>query len=216
MEFQMEIAPLLGYQGPIDPSIARWHPLPTTAETSLKGFQVPEGASGEEYYTFLTEEGERIKMPQEPGTVNTVNVHATPQLWAHEYRHLQEPDYSERVNRIHDGYYAQDKSDWNDAVDMWRKYQRDFKGKKLSMKEAEASLIAAIESGPADQEDWHSAVTKEYQKQKSGEQAIVGKDQVTTGSALLDIVSPKDFEFAAGRERGQYWYKAKQRLEKDE
>lgn len=210
-EFQAEVAPNLGYSGPIDPSVARWHSLPTTRPTSLKGFQVPENARDTGSYSYGSGRN-RIEVPQEPGTVNTVNVHATPVIWAHEYRHAQYPDLSERGNRIHDGYYAQDESDWKEAVGLWQDYIWNTTREKIPYEEAERKLIAEIEMSPANETRTFSAVSKEYRQQKSGEQSIIGDDQVTHGNPLLDVLSSKRNEFAAGRKRGQYWYKRKQQL----
>jgi hypothetical protein len=138
IEFQMDIAPYTNYTGPIDPSIARYRGfegLPGDTDLTLGGFYVPPNDPNDPY----TEEelkgyvgevsGVDLKTPTEPNTINAVHSRATPNIWAHEYRHKEYPGLSEDQNRIIDGSMAMNESDWNSAVRMYRdKFAR--KGKR--------------------------------------------------------------------------------------
>ena len=96
IDFQMAIAPYLGYKGEIDPSIARFHGLPQGTPTlPLKGFSVPKDTperlltQGKE---VSTRSGDTYVFPKEAGTVNTIGTGATADTWAHEYRHQTNED----------------------------------------------------------------------------------------------------------------------------
>jgi len=96
IEFQMAIAPYTGYEGPIDPSIARYHSLPEGSQSGLLGFSTPSEAANR-YISAASfgAGGDEIMLPAEPGTVNAVGAKgATPSTWAHEYSHQLEKDRS--------------------------------------------------------------------------------------------------------------------------
>ncbi len=133
IEFQMEIAPHMNYEGDIDPSVARWHPLKGKkwdkySRLDLEGFQVPEdqpeGAKLRPYtYEYRDDEGTRrhVEIPKEIGTVNTIDYAAgDPQVWAHEYRHRERPEMSEARIRIWDIQNAQNEEQFKRAAEMLR------------------------------------------------------------------------------------------------
>jgi len=96
IEFQMAVAPYSGYEGPVDPSIARYHSLPEGAQSGLLGFSTPSEAAN--HYISAASfgaGGDEIMVPAEPGTVNVIGAKgATPATWAHEYSHQLEKDKS--------------------------------------------------------------------------------------------------------------------------
>lgn len=148
IEFQMEIAPLLGYVGEIDPKLARYHGIGgSDAEVTTKGFYVPpedpnDPNTKENLRPYrVNVEGYRGEIPKEPGTINVVGAKsATPEIWAHEYRHKQYPEMSERDNRLADASSAMNESQWESAIDFWRDYLRR-QGSKVTRSEAEKSLL---------------------------------------------------------------------------
>jgi hypothetical protein len=154
IEFEMEIAPYTNYTGPIDSSIARYRGfegLSGDTDLSLGGFYVPpedqnDPYTDEELKGYVGQVGGvDLKTPTEPNTINAVHNQATPNIWAHEYRHKEYPGLSEGQNRLIDGSMAMNESDWNNAVKMYRdKFKR--KGKKITKSEAERELIADLES----------------------------------------------------------------------
>jgi len=96
IDFQMAIAPYLGYKGEIDTDIARFHGLPQGTPTlPLKGYSVPKDTpqhfltQGQE---VSTRTGDTYVFPKEAGTVNTIGAGATAETWAHEYRHQTNED----------------------------------------------------------------------------------------------------------------------------
>lgn len=104
IEFQMSIAPYMNYKGPIDTSAARVHNVPRgTPELSLLGYAIPAdippelAARDQEAYSNT---GDVYLFPKEAGTVNVIGE-ATPETWAHEYRHLTEKDAV--LNSLGDG-----------------------------------------------------------------------------------------------------------------
>lgn len=157
IEFQMDIAPYFDYKADIDPSIARYRGFRTKADKNLNlgGFYVPPENSEAPYsprdlkpFTGMVG-GKRVSIPVEPGTVNAVHNKATPNVWAHEYRHqMGEDGGGERYNRLADAATAQNGADWSDAVMMWRdQLARD--GKKVSPSEAERDLLTALKANHA-------------------------------------------------------------------
>ena len=91
VEFQMAVAPYMGYKGSIDPSIARFHGLRGSPELDTKGFSIPPNYKGEPVWTTRGY-GKDYTLPAEAGTVNAINTAATPQVWGHEYRHQEKID----------------------------------------------------------------------------------------------------------------------------
>ena len=94
IDFQMAVAPYMGYKGEIDPSIARFHSLPEGATSRLQGFSVASDSTkpyinvGSAYGSS----GDFMLLPSEAGTVNTIGAGATPSTWAHEYNHQYEKE----------------------------------------------------------------------------------------------------------------------------
>ena len=80
IDFQMAVAPYMGYKGEIDPSIARFHSLPEGATSRLQGFSVASDSTkpyinvGSAYGSS----GDFMLLPSEAGTVNTIGAGATP------------------------------------------------------------------------------------------------------------------------------------------
>ena len=126
IDFQMAVAPYMGYKGEIDPSIARFHGFTPeqrsdAAGLNLKGFQVKPNLSGIELppFTYETDSGEVVEIPKEFNTVNAIDSGASPTTWAHEYRHHERTDgKAEAGNRIIDLATSMNKKDWNEALEF--------------------------------------------------------------------------------------------------
>ena len=123
IDFQMAVAPYMGYKGEIDPSVARFHGLTPEQRSDkglkLKGFQVKPNLGGRELppYTYETDSGEVVEIPKEFNTVNAIGDGASPRTWAHEYRHHERTDAKAEVgNRIIDLATSMNKKDWNEAL----------------------------------------------------------------------------------------------------
>ena len=102
LEFAADVAPFFGpfYQSEnIDPSVARLVPgnIPMeTAQGRMKGFYIPEQMSDNELrqlqsraqlYAFSPREGYFPEAQMERDTVYAVGPDASPEVWAHEFRH---------------------------------------------------------------------------------------------------------------------------------
>ena len=102
LEFASDVAPFFGpfYQSEnIDPSVARLVPgnIPMeTAEGRMKGFYIPEQMSDNELrqlqsraqlYAFSPRKGYFPEAQVERDTVYAVGPDASPEVWAHEFRH---------------------------------------------------------------------------------------------------------------------------------
>ena len=218
IEFQMEIAPNLGYEGEIDPSIARHHPLDMT-EYSLGGFYVPEDASEREVrrpYTS-TVDGKRVKIPKERGTVNTVGSQADAKTWSHEYRHKQKPGISERTNRLYDGYMAQDKDDWDSAVDLWgdQRNRRRKRGDKMGFGEAEKDLIDNLSDtsgfGGRKRREERAADPELAERRAESLRGVR-----TGGRTWLSDALTNSFSYPGEIARQQYWARRMRQLEEEE
>lgn len=123
IDFQMAVAPYMGYKGEIDPSVARFHGFTPEQRSDkglkLKGFQVKPNLGGRELppYTYETDSGEVVEIPKEFNTVNAIGDGASPRTWAHEYRHHERTDAKAEVgNRIIDLATSMNKKDWNEAL----------------------------------------------------------------------------------------------------
>lgn len=102
IDFQMAVAPYMGYKGEIDPSKTRIHGLFRGTPTLFtKGFSVaPESTNTNPYearsvqsLTPKSKSRETYLFPQEAGTVNILGVeNAIPSILGHEYRHQEEID----------------------------------------------------------------------------------------------------------------------------
>jgi hypothetical protein len=170
IEFQMEIAPYTNYTGPIDPSVARYRGfegLPGDTNLTLGGFYA-QPDSEENPYTEAdlkgyegSVDGIDVSLPVEPNTVNAVHNKATPNIWAHEYRHKENPGMSEERNRLADGILAMNERDWKSAVKFWkdklmskevlkqaraRKNGEKYIAKEIPTSEVERDLINKLDS----------------------------------------------------------------------
>ena len=123
IDFQMAVAPYMGYKGEIDPSVARFHGFTPEQRSDkglkLKGFQVKPNLGGRELppYTYETDSGEVVEIPKEFNTVNAIGDGASPRTWAHEYRHHERTDAKAEIgNRIIDLATSMNKKDWNEAL----------------------------------------------------------------------------------------------------
>ena len=137
-EFALEVAAQSNYAADIDPSIARYYGLFNAAPgyDGLRGFELtpteeyPEG-------TFLDKRRERIFYETKPGalgvstitpemgTVSAIDRHANPVTYAHEYRHKNFPELSERQNRIADFLTALDERQLFDMLNTSYKSKFD-------------------------------------------------------------------------------------------
>jgi hypothetical protein len=157
-EFAIEVAAQSNYAADIDPSVARYHGLEGVSgdrRMTLGGFTVPPEEPEDPYtsydlrpYGFRDPEtNRRYVVPVEPNTVNAVHSLATPEVWAHEYRHRQYPNMSEFQNRLIDAATAQNERQWNEAVRMWQdqlyraELRRNEDAQRMPMSEAEEHLL---------------------------------------------------------------------------
>jgi len=117
-EFGIEVAAQSNYAADIDPSIARYYGLPDAAPgyDGLRGFELtpteeyPEGTFLDKRIFYETKPGALgvSTIAPEMGTVSAIDRHANPVTYAHEYRHKNFPELSERQNRIADFLTALD------------------------------------------------------------------------------------------------------------
>lgn len=120
-EFAIEVAAQSNYAADIDPSIARYYGLENAAPgyEGLMGLYVtpnqeyPKGAFIPErsrHIFYETKPGalDVLTIIPESGTAKAIDRHANPVTYAHEYRHRQFPQLSERQNRIADYLTALD------------------------------------------------------------------------------------------------------------
>ena len=154
VEFQMDIAPYLGYSGEIDPTIARYHGWQGPGRLNLGGFKVPDDFDPENNpsdaaelrrYRYRGDDGEMVQIPIEAGTINAINDQATPQIWAHEYRHKQHPEMSEPHNRLADAVMAQTPADWDNATKLWQDKLRRWDRIDANLADSEADLLDSLE-----------------------------------------------------------------------
>jgi len=151
IEFQMEIAPYFDYAGEIDPSIARYRgikDLSGDVDLNLGGFYVSPEDPNDPYDKADLKprtgrvQGVDIEIPVEPGTVSALHTRATPNIWAHEYRHqMGEDGNGERYNRLADAVVAQNEGDWESAVKMWRDQIYRDTGERPTASEAQEDLL---------------------------------------------------------------------------
>jgi hypothetical protein len=200
MEWQMGVAPYLGYAGPIDPEVARYHALGgTDDEFNMKGFHIPSenidylGTPEMAPFKVEADVGGKLRgfeVPKEPGTINVVGAKAAKDnIWGHEFRHKQRPEYSEGYNRMADAAFAQNEKDWGDAVNMWRDQMLRL-GENVTPSEAERDLIEQLKRSA--HFVYHDT----------------GKESVNTNF----LQDPKRV-FASEQEEGSYWMKRARELE---
>jgi len=154
IEFQMDIAPYFDYKAEIDPSIARYRGfkgLPGDVELTLGGFYALPNTEDSPYSENDLRprtgrvNGLDIEIPTEPGTVNAVHSNATPNIWAHEYRHqMGEDGNGESFNRLADAVVAQNEGDWESAVSMWQDMLAR-KGRDVMPSEAQEDLLERLQ-----------------------------------------------------------------------
>lgn len=214
-EFLMDIAPLLGYTGPIDPSIARFQGTPgLRRHLTISGYNVPEGDTPMKGPRYRYEDNTGVyrsgRFPAERGTVNAVGANATPQVWAHEYRHqrgeegsrysFQTPAKwkSEMNNRFVDAAMAQTPAQWKSAVSMIRDGLYQFEGRKMTEGEAEKYLLDRFAELSPKQE----FIDREYKK---------GIKPYSEGF-FKDLFTPEDKQYGAQREKTQQYHKRMKEL----
>jgi hypothetical protein len=161
IEFQMEIAPQLNYQGPIDVSRARLRQTPKDLRTDVMGynlgtaeeFSARDGSPAEDHRKWMkgTQPTKYVgtdqvaQLPIEEATVNVVNArNANPATYSHEYRHAQGM-FNEGRNRKVDAYNAMNSQDWETAVEMamYQMGENDSNGELIpaSRKKAENAML---------------------------------------------------------------------------
>jgi hypothetical protein len=227
VEFQMEIAPYTNYTGPIDPSLARYRGakgLSGDTNLTLGGFYAPPNNEKDPY----TEEdlkgyegrvqGVNVEVPVEPNTVNAVHNKATPNIWAHEYRHKEKPGMSEDRNRLLDGALAMNESDWKSAVKFWkdklmrkevlkqakaRKNGEKYTAKDILNSEAERDLINELDSDKGASFGATQTLFNDEFRNKGGN---LPESEETW-------YNPDEFDYERMRREQTYWPKRKAELD---
>jgi len=239
MEWQMGVAPYLGYAGPIDPEAARYHALGgTNDEFNMKGFHIPSQNIGylgtPEMAPFKVEADvggklQRFEMPKEPGTVNVVGATAAKDnIWGHEYRHKQHPLYGEDYNRVADAAFAQNEKDWGSAVKWWRD-QMIRMGENVTLSEAERDLIEQLKKNAHSiyHDTGKEAVNTDPQQGLKGAFASAQRglmESLKKQANLLSVLSGKEVAnttpqqdmrgvFAEEQAARSYWMKRARELE---
>jgi hypothetical protein len=118
-EFQTEVAPYMPKGAEIDPSRARLRRFPVQEIEGEAAKDIPRGLvwKGDDYYTLKARDPNIPdgfqSMLIEPETVNVIQArNADPQVWAHEYKHLEDLDGGgEYTNRVMDLMSAQNYDD---------------------------------------------------------------------------------------------------------
>lgn len=118
-DFQAEVAPYLGYEGEIDPSIAEFVPTPgMDAQSTLQGAYVSEKGKSKKI-PYRGDDGRRQSIELQPGKVNAVGARsANPKVWGHEYKHAEDTDGSETYNRMQDLTASQNEGDFSSSLQM--------------------------------------------------------------------------------------------------
>lgn len=120
-EFQLAVAPYMPKGSTIDPSRARLKAFPEEAGVG------PEGLNLKGVSTKNVTDPEKLKSGKyrgyevefEPDTVTALEaVNATPRVFAHEYRHFEDTDGIELVNRIQDLMASQNQDDLRKSARM--------------------------------------------------------------------------------------------------
>lgn len=126
MEF---IADIAGREGPPgytsrnDAESARYHkPAMPDSNLALKGIHHRDinGKTGKpnvrEEIQIDAMDKKTEGMYMDPGEVVAFSRYATPSTWAHEYRHKNNSDMSEDLNRLYDAYSARNKADMDEVM----------------------------------------------------------------------------------------------------
>lgn len=149
-EFEIEVAAQNNYTGADDMAdVARYHGfdhLDGTRNLTLGGFYVPPekdreiGTFEEPYWGVL--KGMSTRIPVEVGTVNAVHNQATPQIWAHEYRHrdFNNSLFGEGTNRMMDFATALNQRQQDNALEMLQEHRN--RGRKEPLKKSEVLFDA--------------------------------------------------------------------------
>jgi len=120
-EFQLSVAPYMPKGSTIDPSRARLQAFPKEAGVG------PEGLSLKGVSTKNVTDPEQLKSGKyrgyeldfEPDTVTAVEAaNANPRVFAHEYRHFEDTDGLEMINRIQDLMASQNLEELTDNTRM--------------------------------------------------------------------------------------------------
>lgn len=120
-EFQLAVAPYMPKGSTIDPSRARVKAFPEEAGVG------PEGLNLKGVSTKNVTDPKKLKSGKyrgyevefEPDTVTALEaVNATPRVFAHEYRHFEDTDGIELVNRIQDLMASQNQDDLRKSARM--------------------------------------------------------------------------------------------------
>ena len=152
-EFEIEVAAQNNYTGADDMAdVARYHGfdyLDGTRNLNLGGFYAPpDPENGKEVGSFLDSYFHRnrymgAEVPVEVGTINAIHNKATPQIWAHEYRHRDFQNNSEGTNRLLDFATALNQDQQDSAVEMLTEYANRRKEEEDQSTNSEV-LISAL------------------------------------------------------------------------
>ena len=189
IEFAADVASRAGppgyAEGAIDPQRAKYFGTKHSNQMRVLGMT----NVGEEPKEFRYEKFDRpygqgmVHGVLDPQTTSAFGVGARPDIWAHEYRHLQYPGMSEKRNRLYDAYSATDEKEFMDVANIYASYY------DIPIEEAIAEIKKELGS-PV----WKSIAESEYQ---SG--ARFGNEENVPPKGLLDAVIdfflvPKEFE----------------------
>ena len=105
-EFQLAVAPYMPKGSTIDPSRARLKAFPKEAGIGPRGLTLKGVSTGnikDPENPNLRQEFRGYEIMLEPETVSAIEaINATPRVFAHEYRHFEDTDGLEIINRIQD------------------------------------------------------------------------------------------------------------------
>ncbi len=122
-EFQLAVAPYMPKGSTIDPSRARLKAFPKEAGIPASGLNMKGASTG----NITDPENPNLKVGPfrgydimlEPETVSAIEaINATPRVFAHEYRHFEDTDGLEIVNRIQDLMASQNRDDLRKSARM--------------------------------------------------------------------------------------------------
>jgi hypothetical protein len=122
-EFQLAVAPYMPKGSTIDPSRARLKAFPKGAGVPASGLNMKGASTGK----IKDPENPNLKVGPfrgydimlEPETVSAIEaINATPRVFAHEYRHFEDTDGVEIVNRIQDLMASQNRDDLRKSARM--------------------------------------------------------------------------------------------------
>ena len=114
-EFQLAVAPYMPKGSTIDPSRARLKAFPKEAGIGPRGLTLKGVSTGnikDPENPNLRQEFRGYEVMLEPETVSAIEaINATPRVFAHEYRHFEDTDGLEIINRIQDLMASQNRDD---------------------------------------------------------------------------------------------------------